>query len=168
MVVRLTSWNATAPGGEAKKRDADDISTVFALCHFVAWKLRSVLGTAPERTRSIAARRRLRPPPRGRGITSSPPRRRAAAAPDRWKDLPRRLPGRRRFDASPPSIRPSPPTVPQRRAHRLRDDRRCFAAATADAQGLLRPKCSPFRQGDRDRVAEQNVTTTLVSIDSAP
>ena len=157
-----------------------DISTVvFALVAiFVAWKLRSVLEPAARRSRrSIAAR----PAPRTRrrsAARSSPqafadrrPNGDAAAA--RPLEGLRRagLAGRRRLrrHRRRRSVLRSR-QFPQRRADRLRDIVGAFAAADVPTlRRLLAPEVlANFDKAIRDRVAaEQTMTTTLVSIDSA-
>ena len=156
-----------------------DISTVvFALVAiFVAWKLRSVLGTrGPERPpldrRTTGG---FAPPPRGGEVvdlkpaapTEPPP-----PAPDRWKDFAAPgSPAAAGFDAIAavdPSFAPDSFLSGARTAYEMIVG--AFAAGDLPTlKRLLAPEVlANFDKAIRDRVAaEQTMTTTLVSIDSA-
>jgi predicted lipid-binding transport protein (Tim44 family) len=157
-----------------------DISTVvFALVAvFVAWKLRSVLGTRGPSQPPIDRRPPggMNPPPGGGEVVSLKPAAPAAQAEtpplDRWKGF--AAPGSpvaAGFDAIAavdPSFAPDSFLTGARTAYEMIVG--AFAAGDLSTlRRLLAPEVlANFEKAIRDRVAaEQTMTTTLVSIDAA-
>ena len=156
-----------------------DISTVvFALVAiFVAWKLRSVLGTRGPNEPRVDRRPPggFAPPPRGGEVIDlkpAAPREPPPPAPDRWKDFAAPgSPAAAGFDAIAavdPSFAPDSFLSGARTAYEMIVG--AFAAGDLPTlKRLLAPEVlANFDKAIRDRVAaEQTMTTTLVSIDSA-
>jgi predicted lipid-binding transport protein (Tim44 family) len=157
-----------------------DISTiVFALVAvFVAWKLRSVLGTRGPAQPPLDRRPpgALNPPPGGGEVIplkpATPAARTETPPPDRWKGF--AAPGSPvavGFDAIAtvdPSFAPDSFLSGARTAYEM-----IVGAFAAGDQSTLRRMLAPevlanFEKAIRNRVAaEQTMTTTLVSIDAA-
>ena len=156
-----------------------DLPTViFALVAlFVAYKLRSVLGTRQDASGPAAcsppcAARRARRPPGRRSRTPAPPAPAPPPAADRWKGVAEPDPavwsGLDAIAAADRGFYAA--SLPVRRARRLRDGRpRLRRRRSATLRSLMAPEAfANFDTAIRARAAAgQTMTTTVVSIDDA-